>query len=140
MTKNKSTELVSVPSGAYPILAAPDGANIIETLNDMGVSRFDLTKINAPAGGAVAFEVEGLAGVEYVKELEVIIGFTASNLKAWYRLSLDEGGGGAAPDCSSVDGSNGFGVVSMDASQVGAMHHCPPSDRKITRLNNSHHL
>lgn len=124
MTKKQSTDLTIAKSADWPILAHADGGSIMATLSEMGVNRFDLTKISAPAGGATAFEVEGLTDTEYVKELDLIIGHTAANQRSWFRLSLEDGDGGQAPDCSSTDGSNGIGCVTMDPAEESGSHDC----------------
>jgi len=109
MSKKQNTgEVATTLSSSFPLFASEKGGRIMSTLKEMGVQKFDLDKVAAPAGGALAFEVEGLDGLEYEKELTVVVGLMVGGQRAWYRDSFEDTGG-AAPDCASTNGSTGFG-------------------------------
>ncbi|MDE6260367.1 MAG: hypothetical protein K2M42_05815 [Oscillospiraceae bacterium] len=69
-------------------------------------------RIKMPSGGALAFEVQGEdeEDVEYVKELQGVILFT-HRVNGYWSKALGDGDGGAAPDCSSMDGKIGINVT-----------------------------
>lgn len=125
-TKKKEAALAVMESQDWPVLTTPDDAqSVSQVLGEMGVTRFDLDKIVVPAGGAVAFEVEKLEGVEYEQELEVIIAFAVANQRSFYKLSIEDGDGSQSPDCSSEDGVNGFGMIDPDDDdEEKAAHEC----------------
>lgn len=119
--KKESTALAVIEDTEFPVLAVGADAKPIGTqLRDMGVSRFDLSKVTVPSAGAVAFEVETLEDVEYFKELRVVIAYSQSNQRSWHRTSIEDSDGHSAPDCSSEDGINGYGVNTLPAEGIEA--------------------
>lgn len=74
-----------------------------------GVSDFDLERLRVPAGGGRTWEVPGLAGPEPAKSVEGVIVAWRSP-RAYWANPLDTSGGGAPPDCSSVDSITGIGT------------------------------
>jgi hypothetical protein len=59
-----------------------------------------------PAGGGTTFSVPTLDGEQDMKELVGIIAFVQPG-RSWWQVSMEESGGGSAPDCSSTDGVTG---------------------------------
>lgn len=119
----KSNELKSAPNtvaSPFPLLGSDKGSKIMSTLKDMGVERFDLDRIKAPAGGGLAFEVDGIDGVEYRKELTVVIGLMVGHQRTYYAQAYEDSEGGK-PECSSTDGEKGWGTRGGD---VEAYHAC----------------
>ncbi|MDE0915769.1 MAG: hypothetical protein OSB57_11410 [Planctomycetota bacterium] len=118
MSKKQSTgEIATTTPSDFPLFASEKGARIMSTLKEMDIKKFDLDKIKAPSGGAVAFEVEGLDGIEYKQELEVVIGLMIGGQRAWHRVNYEDSDGGAAPDCVSTDGKTGFGSRDKDGDE-----------------------
>lgn len=74
-----------------------------------GLTMSDLTKIPMPAGGGTAFAVPQSDGEEKnYDEIEgVVVAFADG--KAFWKVSLDESGGGTPPDCRSGDMVQGIG-------------------------------
>lgn len=124
MAKKKEEAAIAViESSEFPVLTVDDPGKVALTLREMGVSRFDLSKVTVPAGGAIAFEIEALEGVEYVKSLDVVVAFQQANQRAWYAVPIDEGDGGSPPNCTSEDGINGLGINDPDGDLEGPKEH-----------------
>lgn len=124
---SKSTAVATVDVTEFPVLAQSGGAReVVQSLQDLGIGRFDLSKVTVPSGGAVAFEIEALEGVEYEKEIDVVVAFARSNQRAWYREAIEDSDGNSPPDCSSEDGLTGHGVITEEAvdGEVAERHEC----------------
>lgn len=111
-TAKAGTEL-AVLGDSYAIARVDGGAaNVMEVmrenLGNQGASVFDLDRVRVPSGGGTAWEVPTLDGLEPSKHVEGIIVHWREP-RAYWKLSLDESGGGVPPDCSSVDGVFGVG-------------------------------
>lgn len=122
-TKKKETALTVIESKDFPVLMVDDPQKVAITLREMGVTKFDLSKVTVPAGGAIAFEIETLDDIEYVKELDVVIAYQQSNQRAWYATPIEEGDGNSPPSCTSEDGINGLGINDPDADLEGPNEH-----------------
>ena len=65
-----------------------------------------MTRITVPAGGATAWEVPTLTGMESVKEVEGVVVFWSAQRAYWKEAFA---GAGVQPDCSSSDAVTGYG-------------------------------
>lgn len=123
MTKKKepeSTALVAIEDSAFPVLTIDNPESVARTLVEMGISRFDLDKVTVPLGGAIAFEIETLTDVEYVKEILAIVAYQQSRQRTWFRIPVEESDGvKSPPTCSSEDGITGFGSRSLEGPEEG---------------------
>ncbi len=114
----KGDAVASQTTSEILVVADADARSLLaEAVVDMGAGAFDMDKIKLPSSGAEFFEVEGPSGTEAKKELDVVIAAVRGSQKAWYRTTMDEGGGGAAPSCSSTDGVTGFGTRDLSAPE-----------------------
>ena len=80
-------------------------------------------RIKMPSGGALAFEVQGEDedDVEYVKEIQGVILYT-HRVNGYWSKPLGNGEGGAAPECSSMDGKTG---VNLTTGECVSCDTCP---------------
>lgn len=81
----------------------------------IGMSGLDMIK--TPSGGATAWEVQTLNGVENVSEIRGIVIFE-KKIRTYWESSFEENGGGEQPDCSSEDLTNGT------VRETGALREC----------------
>lgn len=125
-----STDVATVSE--YAALATADGLSVDvlrENIGTGGMRVFDLDRVKVPAGGGRAWEIPELDGsVNAANSIEGVI-VAWRDPRAYWRLSLDESGGGAPPDCSSDDGVLGRGEfgVGSDAHPSGECATCPMS-------------
>lgn len=100
-----------------------------ENVGQGGMTVFDLDRVKMPTGGGKLWSVPGLAGEEDVRTIDGII-VAWSEPRAFWATSLDDGGGGNPPDCSSTDGVHGRGMygVGSDAHSSGECDTCPMSE------------
>lgn len=91
-----------------------------------GMSVMDLDQVGIPAGGGSAWEVPDLDGTETIKELEGVI-VAWKSPRTFYRKSIEETGGGEAPDCWSDDGESGVGEFGpgSEGNPSGKCADCP---------------
>lgn len=92
-----------VPVEQYAI-AQMEPAELQEVITDNlgeggGISLFDLPRVKVPSGGGTAWDIPSLEGSEVSKEIVGIPVFWEDAKDMWIK-GQDEGGGGAAPDCS----------------------------------------
>lgn len=118
----------------YPVLAGDSGDSALldvmnENLGGSGVQSFDLDRITIPAGGGIAWEVPTLDGADSVQTLEGIV-VAWRGPRAYWAQSLEESGGGSAPDCSSDDGVKGVGAYGVDSESnpTGECGKCPMNE------------
>jgi hypothetical protein len=89
-----------------------------------GINEFDMDRVSVPSGGGLAWSVPDLNGEpEAVAELKGVILFHGDR-RAFWSVGFDESGGGGPPDCTSVDGRTGFGLI---RGEVGTA--CEPKSR-----------
>jgi hypothetical protein len=83
---------------------------IEDNLGGQDVTEFDLTRLSVPSGKATKYrwEVPTLDDSETVDELAGIIVFQKQT-RAFWPMSIDDGGGNVPPSCSSPDAKVGFG-------------------------------
>ncbi len=81
---------------------------IAEAAGPGGLSPNDLDRVKVPTGGATSWQVPDLEGEVSCKELTGIILYH-QDVRAYWRVSYDEGGGDTPPDCASMDGLTGHG-------------------------------
>jgi hypothetical protein len=85
-------------------------AEVFETnLGGGGVSDFELQRVKVPGSGGIHWAVERLSGEESVKEITGVI-VASRVVRLYWARSIDETGGGDAPDCTSEDGDTGVGT------------------------------
>jgi hypothetical protein len=86
-------------------------------LGDDGLREFDLIRTGIPAGGAQQWTIPDAGGEPLsVPELEGIIIFHGDRRAFWLK-SFDETGGGVPPDCSSINGRQGLGIIRGEEGQ-----------------------
>ena len=106
-----ATETAIIKAEDYKIVKMDPAlrAEIIrENLGALGVSQFDLDRAKIPSGSSAMFEVPTLSGIDMVDEIVgVIIGFR--DVRLYWKVGMDEGGGGTPPDCYSDDCAVGIG-------------------------------
>ena len=106
-----------------------------ENMAGEDVSAFDLPRVKVPAGGGTTWAVPTIDGEEDRKELLGIIAFDKPG-RSWWEVSMEESGGGSAPDCSSDDGVTGtkFGdCASCPRNVFGSARKGAGKDCKETR-------
>lgn len=74
------------------------------------ISVQDLTRVKVPSGGGTVWNVPSVEGDKNVESLEGIIIFT-KNIRTYWQTSFDDTGGGIPPDCYSLDGVTGIGII-----------------------------
>lgn len=108
-----STEIALVEAAGFMALTH-DTDTVAEFIQDnldgQEVTEFDLTRLSVPSGKATKYrwEVPTLDGSEMVDEIQGII-VSQKQARAFWPLSIDDGGGSTPPVCSSVDGRIGTG-------------------------------
>ncbi len=129
MTDKKSQEVAVREATGFAILDQADAQSTMLTAFDqLGITEDLLQRIKVPTGGMTAFMVEELEGEQVYQSLDVIIVAVKGRQKAWWAKSLDEGGGGEPPSCTSKDGIHGFGnnTLSEDEPMTGRLcAECP---------------
>lgn len=84
-------------------------AIIVSNVGPGGINMGNLTRIKIPTGGGAKWTVPGIRGEQSLEEIEGII-IHQRDARAYWEKSIDDGGGGQPPDCSSEDGYNGQGT------------------------------
>ena len=108
MSAPKTTEVATIPISDYAIITATDEDRAI--LNEAmapgeELSFSNLPTIKIPTGGAKNWELpDGTA----TQEIEAIL-LHRQPVRAYWSIRFSEGGGGAPPDCSSLDNITGLG-------------------------------
>jgi len=121
----KQTAVAKRDSSGFAIVDVPEAKDVmISAFDQLGISNFQLNRLKIPAGGVTAWEVEGLEGTRVEQSLDVIILAIRGRQKAWWSTSMEDGGGGTPPTCSSTDGTNGYGVNSLDETAEDSKHLC----------------
>lgn len=107
----KTQELATVQQYAVMEVAPREIAEmLLETSGGQTISPFDLDLIKVPSGqGTAMWAVQTLDGEDAVKTIDGIMILTRT-IRSWWESSIDETGGGSAPDCSSQDGQVGIGA------------------------------
>lgn len=126
---SKSTEIVIVQNEEFPVLFADGGElsrAIEENFGPEGVRPTDLDRIGIPPGGATSWEIPTLTGGESTKSLDGIV-LHWTRPRTFWRVGIDEGGGGNPPDCFSDDGDVGNGEFgpSSEENPSGNCATCP---------------
>jgi hypothetical protein len=108
-----TTDIVVIEASGFVALNSDldeVAALIEENLGGQEVTEFDLTRLSVPSGKAAKYrwELPTLEGSDVVDEVSgIIVSQKAS--RGYWPLSIDAGGGGNPPVCSSPDGRIGFG-------------------------------
>jgi hypothetical protein len=107
----KSTDIATVQTYAAMEVAPRDIADmLLEASGGQRLSPFDLDVIKVPSGqGAPMWAVQSLDGEDAVKTIEGIA-ILQRTVRSWWETSIEDSGGGSAPDCSSQDGQTGVGA------------------------------
>lgn len=85
---------------------------IIETnVGPAGINMGNLTRVKLPTGGSLKWSVPSIRGEQSIEEIEGIV-IHQRDTRAYWAKSIDEGGGGQPPDCTSEDGYTGKGEPS----------------------------
>jgi hypothetical protein len=69
----------------------------------------DLVRVKVPAGGMTQWAIPTASGDEYTAEIEGVIVLQQPVVRSYWKVGMDEGGGGTPPDCFSLDGRTGVG-------------------------------
>jgi len=116
---SKSKELAKTDSAQFAIMK-PENRDIIKTMRqNLGtekISAGDLTMITVPTGGGTMWSVDTIEGEIQTKELVGIIPCTQV-VRAYWKESFDDTGGGTPPDCFSNDSTIGTGDPGGDCYQ-----------------------
>jgi hypothetical protein len=102
-------------------LAADDMRGVLEAnIGDAEIGEFDLDVVGMPSGGGLSWTVPDLSG-EPVSEaaLEGVI-VLHGNRRVFWDQDFDTAGGGTPPDCSSMNGKVGFGLIRGEIGEEGA--------------------
>lgn len=105
----------------YPLIESPEAMRSVLTLIDenLGAQKFsvlNLSRIKVPAGGGTEFRVEGAAGPQSERQLQVVI--TAfRQARIYWKKAFGTGGGKKPPDCTSTDGFLGVGDPGGECSR-----------------------
>ncbi|MCP4878294.1 MAG: hypothetical protein GY896_22810 [Gammaproteobacteria bacterium] len=102
--------LTRSPAEIHAIIQANIGAS--------GITMGNLTRVKIPTSGGTKWNVPSIRGEQLMDEIEGIV-IHHKEARAYWKKSIDEGGGGQPPDCSSEDGYNGKG------DPGGACAECP---------------
>lgn len=117
--KNEETALVPIEQ-RYPALVAEQRDTVLyamrENIGEATVTPMDLPRIKAPSGGTLFFTIDD----EPAKDVTGIV-IHQRDQRAYWRLSMEEGGSGNPPDCYSLDTKVGVG------NPGGQCHLCPLS-------------
>lgn len=107
----KTTDIATVQAYAVMDVAPREIADmLLEASGGQRLSPFDLDVVKVPSGqGAPMWAVQSLDGEDAVKSIEGIA-ILSRTVRSWWETSIDESGGGSAPDCSSQDGVVGIGA------------------------------
>lgn len=101
-------ELAPLNYAISDIDPAEMGQVLLENTGEATISPFDLDRVKVPAGGGTVWSVPSLDGEQDVKTIEGVIIYQRT-ARTWWKQRMEETGGGAAPDCSSLDGIIGIG-------------------------------
>lgn len=124
-SKKEETALTTREPSGFAIVDSPDAKDVmISAFDQLGISNFQLSRLKVPAGGVTAWEIESLEGTRVEQNLDVIILAVRGRQKAWWATSMEDGGGGTPPTCSSTDGTNGVGVNTLDPEASAGTHSC----------------
>lgn len=107
----KTTDIATVEQYAAMEVAPREIADmLLEASGGQRISPFDLDVVKVPSGqGAPMWAVQGLDGEDAAKTVDGIM-ILSRTIRSWWETSIDETGGGSAPDCSSQDGQVGVGA------------------------------
>lgn len=124
-----STDLV--PFEQYELAKADPREVIAAVQANLGGQKItpnDLDVVKMPSGGGLFFEVPDLEETKAEKTLTGVI--VHQNLtRAYWKETLDEGGGGQPPDCFSPDSVWGFGDPGDELRSKGkGCDDCPMSE------------
>lgn len=124
----KNTEIAPIDN--FVIANRYDGideemmAELQDELDDLGQdSGIDCRVIKIPAGGGIAYEVQGDEDddVEYKKEITGVIVFT-HRLNGYWAFKLGTDDSNKIPSCSSMDGKTG---IDKDTGEIRSCDTCP---------------
>jgi hypothetical protein len=109
MAAPKGTELVPFNEYSVAKVNATDLMEILQENVGGAITEFDLQRAKVPTGGMTAWVLPSLDGEdEIVQHIDGVIVYHREP-RAFWKQSIDEGGGNNPPDCSSVDGKLGVG-------------------------------
>lgn len=124
------TEIVPVDKlgEMFPAIGNPDALEALTANLGEGdtVGVFDLDRVKIPAGGGTTWEVPTIEGDVATKELKGVIIATIAR-RAYWEESIDQGGGGTPPNCSSDDNKVGQGLYGVGSAlhPKGTCADCP---------------
>ena len=125
-TDKKQTALTERTPTGFSIIDDPNAKDVmIQAFDQLGISDRLLSRIKVPTGGMTAWEIETLEGTKVEQEIDAIIVAMKGKQKAWWSTSMEDGNAGSPPSCVSTDGSNGYGINSLDAAATEGVHACP---------------
>lgn len=112
----KTQALAVIQPNEYALVQADQG-EIREILSEnLGGGSFDpfsLDRISVPAGGGLSWTVPTIEGPVTEPAIDGVIVYWRDGRQYW-QTSFDEAGGGAPPDCFSLDGFTGTGTPGGD--------------------------
>lgn len=115
-----STALTIADADRFALLADTEQTQgIIDTVQGMGgFNALMQYRLKLPSGGGKFFTIDTIEGEQAVATFEAVILCVIPNQRQWHRESMEDSGGGAAPDCASVNGVDGWGRREVDGSDA----------------------
>jgi hypothetical protein len=114
-------------SDQFAIMKMPVG-EIGELLNENlageSISISDLVTITVPSQGLTTWTVPSIDGEITTKEIVGILVYSRMTRTYW-ETSFDDSGGGAFPDCFSLDAIHGIGIMADKPEVGGICKKCP---------------
>jgi hypothetical protein len=116
MATKAGTELVPFSEYSVAKINATDLMEILQENVGGQITEFDLQRAKVPTGGMTAWVLPSLDGEdEIVNNIDGILVYHREP-RAYWKQSIDEGGGNNPPDCSSTDGKVGVGDPGGDCA------------------------
>lgn len=111
------------PAGEFQL---PNLELFEQNIGSGGITHSDLESIRVPTGGTVAWELEGLDGVDMVQEFQGLV-LHSGKRRSLYNSAYDPSAEASPPDCSSQDGEIGVGLYGIDSINhpTGKCSSCP---------------
>lgn len=112
-----ANELAIINTNDYAVSTVENfDQTIRDNMGDEPLKLSDLSRVKTPAGGGLSWEIPGIGGEEFSKELEGVIVHHTGIIRGYWR---DESVVGGPPTCGSLDGVTGTGEPG------GACYACP---------------
>ena len=121
MSKEQQSLAKHEPASALTVLSGGGTKALMQTVQELGITQFDLQRIKIPTGGGTNWELQTSEGSKMVSEIKCVIVGIKSGEKAWW---TSETVSGAPPSCVSHDGHTGIGINSPEKDAKPGQHEC----------------